>query len=107
MAGLPPFAGFYGKMFIWASLLEDIYLFSDFLSFVLLLVNLVVSLIIIFYYMRLVILVFLGAEATSCVTLPYYFTLMQLNLLSTSADFTSKSSEIYFVQYLVVFMLVF
>ena len=60
MAGLPPFAGFYGKMLIWASLLEDIYLFNDFLSISLLLTNLVTSLIIIFYYMRLVVLVYLG-----------------------------------------------
>jgi NADH-quinone oxidoreductase subunit N len=52
MAGLPPFAGFYGKMFVWVSLIEDIYLYNDLLSFILLFFNLVTSLLIIFYYVR-------------------------------------------------------
>jgi NADH-quinone oxidoreductase subunit N len=29
MAGLPPFAGFYGKFFVWSSLIEDTYLYND------------------------------------------------------------------------------
>jgi len=64
MAGLPPFSGFFGKIIIWISLIEDIYLYNDSLSALLLLVNLVVSLIIIFYYIRLVILLFVGDEQT-------------------------------------------
>lgn len=63
MAGLPPFAGFYGKMMIWSSLVEDIYLFNDFASFAILLINIILSLIIIFYYMKLIILIFLGSES--------------------------------------------
>lgn len=52
MAGLPPFAGFYGKMLVWTSLMEDIYMFNDTWSFVLLLANLLTSLIMMFYYMQ-------------------------------------------------------
>lgn len=52
MAGLPPFAGFYGKMLVWTSLIEDIYMFNDAWSFVLLLANLLTSLIMMFYYMQ-------------------------------------------------------
>jgi len=64
IAGLPPFSGFFGKIIIWISLIEDIYLYNDSLSALLLLVNLAVSLIIIFYYIRLVILLFIGDEQT-------------------------------------------
>lgn len=64
MAGLPPFAGFYGKMLIWASLIEDIYLFHDLTSYLLLILNLSVSLIIIFYYMRLIVFIYLSDEVT-------------------------------------------
>lgn len=52
MAGLPPFAGFYGKMLVWTSLMEDIYMSNDTWSFVLLLANLLTSLIMMFYYMQ-------------------------------------------------------
>jgi len=62
MAGLPPFAGFYGKMMIWTSLIEDIYLFNDWTSILLLLSNLFFSLIIIFYYMKLIIFSFVSNE---------------------------------------------
>lgn len=62
IAGLPPFAGFYGKILIWSSLLEDIYLFNDIFSYVVLLVNLIVSLLIIFYYARLMVYIYLGGE---------------------------------------------
>lgn len=71
MAGLPPFAGFYGKMLIWTSLIEDIYLFNDFGSIALLVLNLVVSLAIIFYYMRLIVIVLLGEESDNIVTLSF------------------------------------
>ena len=52
MAGLPPFAGFYGKMLVWMSLIEDIYLYNDYWSFILLFINLVLALFVIFYYMQ-------------------------------------------------------
>lgn len=52
MAGLPPFAGFYGKILVWTSLMEDIYMFNDTWSYVLLLANLLTSLIMMFYYMQ-------------------------------------------------------
>jgi formate hydrogenlyase subunit 3/multisubunit Na+/H+ antiporter MnhD subunit len=84
MAGLPPFAGFYGKMLIWSSLIEDIYLFNDVTSYALLLVNLAVSLIVIFYYMRLIVIVYLGGGENSRVT-PYLLGFWQA---SKNSDWT-------------------
>lgn len=62
MAGLPPFAGFYGKMFVWVSLIEDMYIFNDLYSFLLLLLNLVTSLLIIFYYIRIIAILYVNDE---------------------------------------------
>ena len=62
MAGLPPFAGFYGKMFVWVSLIEDMYIFNDLYSFLLLLLNLVTSLLIIFYYIRIIAILYVKDE---------------------------------------------
>jgi NADH-quinone oxidoreductase subunit N len=62
MAGLPPFAGFYGKMLVWMSLIEDIYLYNDLLSSATLLVNLVTSLFVIFYYIRVMAILFVNDE---------------------------------------------
>jgi len=59
MAGLPPFAGFYGKLLVWSSLIEDIFLFNDLLSYSMLILNLATSLVIIFYYVRLIIIIYL------------------------------------------------
>ena len=42
--------------------MEDIYLYGDGLSFVLLILNLIISLVTIFYYMRLAALLFAGNE---------------------------------------------
>ena len=62
MAGLPPFAGFYGKMLVWMSLIEDIYLYNDYWSFILLFINLVLALFVIFYYMQVLCLLFVNDE---------------------------------------------
>lgn len=62
MSGLPPFAGFYGKFLVWASLIEDILLFNDLFSYLMLALHLATSLIIIFYYVRIIILIYLGGD---------------------------------------------
>lgn len=62
MAGLPPFAGFYGKMLVWMSLIEDIYLYNDYWSFILLVINLILALFVIFYYMQVLCLLFINNE---------------------------------------------
>jgi NADH-quinone oxidoreductase subunit N len=62
MAGLPPFAGFYGKMLVWTSLIEDIYMFNDTWSFILLLANLLTSLIMMFYYMQVMCTLYVNDE---------------------------------------------
>lgn len=54
LAGLPPFAGFYGKLLVWQSLLEDIYLFNDFNSYFLLILSIAVTLVVMFYYIRVI-----------------------------------------------------
>ena len=63
MAGLPPFAGFYGKMSIWMSLIEDIYLFNDLWSYALFTANILTSLIAMFYYAQVMCLLFVNNEA--------------------------------------------
>lgn len=63
MAGLPPFAGFYGKMAVWTSLIEDIYLFNDFWSYTLFAANILTSLIAMFYYMQVMCILFVNNEA--------------------------------------------
>jgi NADH-quinone oxidoreductase subunit N len=65
MAGLPPFAGFYGKMLVWISLIEDIYLFNDSWSYLLLITNLLVSLIMMFYYMQILCTLYINDEHAS------------------------------------------
>jgi len=74
MGGLPPFAGFYGKALVWSSLLEDVYLFNDFTSYLLLFLHMSVSLLIIFYYMRLVVNIYIGDELKQSVTTQFYLT---------------------------------
>lgn len=62
MAGLPPFSGFYGKLLIWGSLIEDIYLFNDSSSYIILVVSIVLSLITIYYYIRVLVYVFVNDD---------------------------------------------
>ena len=64
-AGLPPFAGFYGKFLVWSSLIEDIYLSNGIDSYIILFVSIAVSLITIFYYMRVIAYLFVGDDAQS------------------------------------------
>jgi NADH-quinone oxidoreductase subunit N len=81
LSGLPPFAGFYGKALIWSSLIEDIYLFNDFTSYLLLFLSIGISLIIIFYYMRLLILIYINDEtAQNVVVQPYLNDYWKLNI---------------------------
>jgi len=65
MAGLPPFAGFFGKFMVWGSLVEDIYLYSSVSDYLLLLATLVLTILTIFYYMRLVIYIFVGSDISA------------------------------------------
>jgi NADH-quinone oxidoreductase subunit N len=62
MAGLPPLAGFFGKLLIWESLIEDMYLFNDFTSYILFLVSLGLSLVIIYYYVKLILYIFVDND---------------------------------------------
>ena len=63
-AGLPPFAGFYGKYLVWVSLLEDIYLFNNFSTYLILILSILLSLVIIFYYMRVICYLFVGDDSS-------------------------------------------
>jgi len=62
-AGLPPFAGFYGKFLVWSSLIEDIYLSNNATTYVILFLSIAVSLISIFYYMRVIAYLFIGNDS--------------------------------------------
>lgn len=61
-AGLPPFAGFYGKFLVWSSLIEDIYLSNGVDSYIILFLSIAVSLVTIFYYMRVIAYLFIGED---------------------------------------------
>lgn len=61
-AGLPPFAGFYGKLLVWSSLMEDIYLSNANYLYAFLATSAAISLITIYYYMRVVAYLFVGDE---------------------------------------------
>jgi NADH-quinone oxidoreductase subunit N len=62
-AGLPPFAGFYGKFMVWSSIIEDLYLSNEVYSYLVLLLSVMVSLITIFYYMRLIAYLFVSDDS--------------------------------------------
>ena len=62
-AGLPPFAGFYGKFLVWSSLIEDIYLSNSIDSYIILFISIAISLVTIFYYMRVIAYLFVGDDA--------------------------------------------
>lgn len=55
LAGIPPFAGFFGKFAVLASLVEDIFLFNDMMSYILLAVALTLTLVVAFYYFRVIV----------------------------------------------------
>jgi NADH-quinone oxidoreductase subunit N len=62
VAGLPPLAGFYGKFLVLSSLVEDLYLYNNLTSYLILNTNLVVTLIIFFYYMRVISYIFIKSD---------------------------------------------
>jgi len=62
-AGLPPFAGFYGKFSVWCSLIEDIYLFGSKFSYFALLLSLLVTLLTVYYYIRVIAYLFVGQDS--------------------------------------------
>lgn len=64
-AGLPPFAGFYGKFLVWSSLIEDIYVSNNTLSYLLLFLSIAISLVTIYYYMRVIAYLFVGQDNQS------------------------------------------
>jgi NADH-quinone oxidoreductase subunit N len=64
-AGLPPFAGFYGKFLVWSSLIEDIYLTNSIDSYIILFLSIAISLVTIFYYMRVIAYLFIGEDTQS------------------------------------------
>jgi NADH-quinone oxidoreductase subunit N len=62
-AGLPPFAGFYGKFLVWTSLIEDIYISNSLDSYCILFVSISISLVTIYYYMRIIAYLFVGEDS--------------------------------------------
>jgi len=62
MAGLPPFAGFFGKFAVWISLMEDIYLTNNKNTYFILFISILISLLTIFYYFRLISYIFIGSD---------------------------------------------
>ena len=62
MAGLPPFSGFFGKYLVWGSLLEDIYLFNSVYSYFFLTSSVLLTLLTIFYYVRLVVYIYVSSD---------------------------------------------
>lgn len=90
IAGLPPFAGFYGKMSVWVSLIEDIYLFNDMWSYILFITNILTSLIAMFYYVQVMCIIFVNNES------------VKENLITTSTN-----NNIIYIQTAGVFLLTF
>jgi NADH-quinone oxidoreductase subunit N len=82
MAGLPPFAGFYGKMAVWVSLIEDIYLFNDTWSYILFITNILISLISMFYYAQVMCILFVNNENITEVVVTKNNTMSLLQLLT-------------------------
>lgn len=74
-AGLPPFAGFYGKFLIWLGLIEDLYLLNNNYSYLILFLSIAISLITIYYYMRLIAYLFIGDDSDTCAVRIYTWTL--------------------------------
>lgn len=74
-AGLPPFAGFYGKFLIWLGLIEDLYLLNNNYSYLILFLSIAISLITIYYYMRLIAYLFIGDDSDTYAVRIYTWTL--------------------------------
>jgi NADH-quinone oxidoreductase subunit N len=91
MAGLPPFAGFYGKLFVWSSLAEDVYLYNDFWSVSLLLLSTLTSLIVMFYYTQVMCVLFVNDE----ISLKNNENLININPINT----LKKSKFVKYLQY--------
>lgn len=94
MAGLPPFAGFYGKFFVWSSLLEDSYLYNDSWSFILFLAGTLTSLIVMFYYVYIMYTLFASDESIYTATVSSAVTDSQF-----SGYLTNLNSSIKYAQY--------
>jgi len=62
MAGLPPFSGFFGKFLVWTSLVEDIYLYNNYDSYLFLITSIALTLITIFYYTRLIVYIYVSND---------------------------------------------
>lgn len=97
-AGLPPFAGFYGKFAVWVSLIEDIYLFNNIYTYVLLLMSIAVSLITIFYYMRVIAYMFISDDMQ---------TSSELHQLNTLQQVYNSYKKVSMPQAFIAFLLVF
>jgi NADH-quinone oxidoreductase subunit N len=98
-AGLPPFAGFYGKFAVWVSLFEDVYLFNNIVSYVILLSSIILSLAIIFYYMRIIAYLFISDDSQ-----------LSVNFLFSSAQpvvMFAEAERIYLVQIVYSVLLIF
>ena len=85
MAGLPPFSGFFGKFMIWENLIEDIYLFNDYNTYLLLILSLLLSILVIFYYIRILIYIFVNDDkktiAKIIITQVNFFSIYQQQLI--------------------------
>jgi len=74
-AGLPPFAGFYGKFLIWLGLIEDLYLLNNDYTYLILFLSITISLLTIYYYMRVIAYLFIGDDYSMRGTHSYAWTL--------------------------------
>jgi NADH:ubiquinone oxidoreductase subunit 2 (subunit N) len=63
MSGIPPAAGFYGKFMIWCNLIEDLYLTNSKWIAILLVTSILLSLVTIFYYMRLYLYLYIDNDS--------------------------------------------
>lgn len=62
MMGLPPFAGFFGKVMVWISLIEDFYFYNELYSYVFFITSILLSIIIAFYYIKIIMYIFAVKE---------------------------------------------
>jgi NADH-quinone oxidoreductase subunit N len=62
MAGIPPFAGFYGKFLVLLNLIEDIYLYNNISSYLFFIISIIFTLVIMFYYIRVISYIYASDE---------------------------------------------